>query len=144
MPENICFTIENVVLGMQKRIKNQSKIDAKSMLEKRHTKSMENDASIEPKWMPESIKNAKKKTDKCMPKSMRKNGREKERQGPERNLAVGAQEHTIQQDRVLSIKRKTSKKKNLSKEKPLKGETLKSKTPTHSNTPWAPSGPERI
>ena len=34
MLETICFTIENVVLGMQKRIKNQSKIDAKSMLEK--------------------------------------------------------------------------------------------------------------
>ena len=48
-----------------------------------------------------------------MPKSMRKNGREKERQGSERDLAAGAQEHTIQQDRVLSIKRKTSKKKNL-------------------------------
>ena len=32
--ETIVFTIENVVLGMQKRIKNQSKIDAKSMLEK--------------------------------------------------------------------------------------------------------------
>ena len=55
----------------------------------------------------------KKKRKKGMPKSMRKNGREKERQGPERDLAVGAQEHTIQQDRVLSIKRKTSKKKNL-------------------------------
>ena len=34
MLETICFTIENVVLGRQKRIKNQSKIDAKSMLEK--------------------------------------------------------------------------------------------------------------
>ena len=34
MLETICFTIENVVLGMQKRIKNLSKIDAKSMLEK--------------------------------------------------------------------------------------------------------------
>ena len=32
--ETIVFTIENVVLGMQKRIKNLSKIDAKSMLEK--------------------------------------------------------------------------------------------------------------
>ena len=32
--ETIVFTIENVVLGMQKRIKNQSKIYLKSMLEK--------------------------------------------------------------------------------------------------------------
>ena len=32
--ETIVFTIENVVLGMQKRINNLSTIDAKSMLEK--------------------------------------------------------------------------------------------------------------
>ena len=42
------------------------KIDAKSMTNrckidagKRHAKSMENDAKMEPKWMPKSIKNVK-------------------------------------------------------------------------------------
>ena len=42
------------------------------------------------------------------------------------------------------LKRKTSEKTNLSKEKPLKDEPLKIKTPKNANTPWAPSGPERI
>ena len=86
---------------------------------------------------------------------MRKKGREKERQGPERDLAAGAQEHTIQQDRVLSIKRKTSKKKNLWEDKPLKRKTSEKKNLWKMN-PWkskprktltrpgAPSGPERI
>ena len=73
------------------------------------------------------IKKGGKNERKAFKKSMRKNGREKERQGPERDLAAGAQEHTIQQDRVLSIKRKTSKKKNLSKEKPLKRKTSDAK-----------------
>ena len=40
---------------------------------------------------------------------MRKTGREKEGKGPSRNLCLSAQGHTIQQDRVLSIKRKTEK-----------------------------------
>ena len=64
---------------------------------------------------------------------MRKKGREKERPGSERIIAAGAQEHTIQQDRVLSIKRKTSKKKKLSKEKPLKRKTSERWTPEKQN-----------
>ena len=36
----------------QKSIKNRCKIDAG----KRHAKSMENDAKMDPKWMPKSIK----------------------------------------------------------------------------------------
>ena len=39
----------------QKSIKNRCKIDAG----KRHAKSMENDAKMEPKWMPKSIKKTK-------------------------------------------------------------------------------------
>ena len=39
----------------QTSIKNRCKIDAG----KRHAKSMENDAKMEPKWMPKSIKKTK-------------------------------------------------------------------------------------
>ena len=97
---------------MLEGIKNQSNIDAKSMLEK----GMQQIWKMMQKWSQNGCQNRskmEKKRKKGMPKSMRKNGREKERQGPERDLAAGAQEHTIQQDRVLSITRKTSKKKNL-------------------------------
>ena len=52
---------------------------------------------------------------------MRKKSREKERQGPARNLAAGAQGHTIQQDRKLSIRGKT---KIISQGCLLKGEVL--------------------
>ena len=74
------------------------------------------------------IKKGGKHERKTSKKSMRKKGREKERQGPERDLAAGAQEHTIQQDRVLSIKRKTSKKKNLWKMNPWKAKPRKTLT----------------
>ena len=40
----------------QKSIQNQCKIDAG----KRHAKSMENEAKMEPKWEPKSIQNQKK------------------------------------------------------------------------------------
>ena len=40
----------------EKSIKNRCKIDAG----KRHAKMMENDAKMEPEWMPKSAKKAKK------------------------------------------------------------------------------------
>ena len=57
MSETICFTIENVVLGMQKRIKNLSKIDAKSMLEK----GMQKVWKMMQKWSQNGCQNRSKK-----------------------------------------------------------------------------------
>ena len=57
MSETICFTIENVVLGMQKRIKNRSKIDAKSMLEK----GMQKVWKMMQEWSPNGCQNRSKK-----------------------------------------------------------------------------------
>ena len=51
MHETIVFTIENVVLGIQKCMQNRYKIDAR----KCHAKSMENYAKMEPKWRPKSL-----------------------------------------------------------------------------------------
>ena len=51
--ETIVFTIENVVLGMQKRINNLSKIDAKSMLEK----GMQKVWKTTGKWSPNASQN---------------------------------------------------------------------------------------
>ena len=51
----------------QKSIKNRCKIDAG----KRHAKSMENDAKMEPKWMPKSIKKTKNAGKKACRKSCR-------------------------------------------------------------------------
>ena len=58
MHETICFTIENVVLAMQKRIKNRSKIDAKSMLEK----GMQKVWKMMQKWSQNGCQNRSKKT----------------------------------------------------------------------------------
>ena len=57
MPETICFTIENVVAGMQKRIRNLSKIDAKSMLEK----GMQKVWKMMQKWSQNGCQNRSKK-----------------------------------------------------------------------------------
>ena len=47
MHETIVFTIENVVLGIQKCMQNRYKIDAR----KSHAKSMANYAKMDPTWI---------------------------------------------------------------------------------------------
>ena len=42
--------MRNVVRAMPKGIKNQSKIDAKMMLQKKHANYIENGSKLEPKW----------------------------------------------------------------------------------------------
>ena len=55
MHETIVFTIENVVLGIQKCMQNRYKINAR----KKHAKSMDNYAKNIPKWRPKSIEQVK-------------------------------------------------------------------------------------
>ena len=77
--ETIVFTIENVVLGMQKRIKNLSKIDAKSMLEK----GMQKVWKMMQKWSQNGCQNQLKRQqipEKGMPKIMPKFDAENEAQ----------------------------------------------------------------
>ena len=56
MHETIVFTIENVVLGIQKCMQNRYKIDAR----KSHAKSMDNYAQMDPKWKPKSLDKLKR------------------------------------------------------------------------------------
>ena len=56
MLETICFTIENVVLGIQKCMQNRYKIDAR----KSRAKSMANYAKMDPKWRPKSFDKLKR------------------------------------------------------------------------------------
>ena len=51
MHETIVFTIENVVLGIQKCMQNRYKIDAR----KSHAKSMAKYAKMDPKLRPKSF-----------------------------------------------------------------------------------------
>ena len=69
---------------------------------------------------------------------MRKKGREKISEGPEKTFAAGPGRLPSQQE---NDQRKKNKKQGgyLSE-----GEVLIGKAPPYSNTPWAPSGPERI
>ena len=55
MHETIVFTIENVVLGIQKCMQNRYKIDAR----KSRAKSMANYAKMDPKWRPKSFGKSK-------------------------------------------------------------------------------------
>ena len=55
MHETIVFTIENVVLGIQKCMQNRYKIDAR----KSRAKSMANYAKMDPKWRPKSFEKLK-------------------------------------------------------------------------------------
>ena len=58
MLETICFTIENVVLGTQKVMKNRFKIYAKAMQEKgmpKVWKIIPKRSQNGPKWKPKSI-----------------------------------------------------------------------------------------
>ena len=55
MHETVVFTIENVVLGIQKCMQNLYKIDAR----KSRAKSMANYAKIDPKWRPKSFEKLK-------------------------------------------------------------------------------------
>ena len=55
MHETIVFTIENVVLGIQKCLQNRYKIDAR----KCHAKSMGKYAKMDPKLRPKSIEKLK-------------------------------------------------------------------------------------
>ena len=122
----------------QNPCRNPWKIDEKSMLEK----VMPNTWKIIQKWAQKGAKNHPKTYQKTIRK---KHWKEVVRTTPKaRSGSLPQVPLDYLKDSLLEEKQQKNIKNHFAKGEVMKGEVLKRKTAAYANTPWAPSGPERI